>query len=164
MLLSFAMLVPPFDASAATCDAPSFADYPIHEAPHRQTGVQPMLTDRKARMFQTVIRTEFAQPANFAGHYRVAIWGCGTDCRDFAILDQNTGHVYTMPGVSEIDGVMGSDDERIDFRLNSRLFVISACFNGDPSCLKQPRKQFYEWTGRTLKWLRRCPMEVDGVK
>jgi len=39
---------------------------------------------------------------NFAGQYRVAIWGCGTSCAQFAVVNLKTGRVITLKG---IDGV-----------------------------------------------------------
>jgi len=114
-------------------------------------------------MFRTVIRDDFAEPANFAGHYRVAIWGCGTDCRDFAIADKQSGSVYTMPGETSVSGVMGNDEDRIGFRPDSRLFVVAGCFNEDQACLDKPKKLFYEWTGKRLRLIRQCPLEVEPI-
>ncbi|TKC86985.1 hypothetical protein FAZ69_19590 [Trinickia terrae] len=149
---------------AASCNSRSFADYPAASGNAQpQAATHPVLTSKKAQLFRTVIRNEFSEPANFAGHYRVAIWGCGTDCRDFAILDKDTGSVYTMPGESEVNGVMGNDDERINFRMDSKLFIISGCFNENESCLNKPEKLFYEWTGKTLRLIGRCRLDVESV-
>lgn len=107
----------PVATTASACTSPSFDRYPAPAAARapRKPAATPRLTSKEARLYRTVIRDEFAQPANFAGHYRVAIWGCGTDCRNFAIVDKDTGATYTMPGVKSISGVMGNDDERVDF-------------------------------------------------
>jgi hypothetical protein len=138
--------------------APVFTDYPIEaQSGLRHDAVaEPVLDSKTAKQYRSVIRQEFLEKANFAGHYRVAIWGCGTDCRNFAIIDKQTGAVYTMPGINEISGVMGNDDERVDFRLDSKLLVISGCFNDD--CIPDdtpanPKagKYAYLWTGKTLQ-------------
>lgn len=42
-----------------------------------------VIATRRARMFRTMIRTQAKQGPNFAGHYTVAIWGCGSGCRQF---------------------------------------------------------------------------------
>lgn len=147
-----------------SCHPRSFADYPAGSGNvQHPVAAQPLLTSKKAQQFRTAIRREFSEPANFAGHYRVAIWGCGADCRDFAILDKETGSVYDMPGESEVVGIMGNNDERIDFRAGSKLFIISGCFNESESCLNKPEKLFYEWTGKTLQLIGRCPLEVEEV-
>ncbi|MGN6649371.1 hypothetical protein [Trinickia sp.] len=154
----------PMSAQAASCNPPQFADYPAApaSAPH-SAAVRPQLTSKKARLFRTAIRTDFSEPANFAGHYRVTIWGCGTDCRDFAIVDKHTGRVYTMPGETDVGGVMGNDDERIDFKPDSKLFIVSGCFNDDERCLAQPKKLFYLWTGKTLRLVGQCPLQVERL-
>jgi hypothetical protein len=47
----------------------------------------------EARQYQTAITREVEEGANFAGHYRLATWGCGTDCYGFAIIDLLTGKI-----------------------------------------------------------------------
>lgn len=144
---------------------PAFDNYPVasQDASSHDIAAEPILASKKAKQHRSIIRAEFHQPANFAGHYRIAIWGCGTDCRDFAILDKKTGKVYTMPGVDEIAGVMGNDDERIDFRLGSRLLVISGCFNDDcipDNTRNNPKagKYRYLWNGKTLQLIHTSPL------
>ena len=146
-------------------DPPGFGSYPVawQSGPPHGIAAEPILGSRKAKQYRSVIRAEFHQPANFAGHYRIALWGCGTDCRDFAILDKKTGKVYTMPGVNEIAGVMGNDDERVDFRPDSRLLVISGCFNDDcipDNTRDNPKagKYHYLWNGKKLQLIHASPL------
>jgi hypothetical protein len=56
-----------------------------------------VLKARLARRFRTVIREAMAGGVNFAGHYVVASWGCGTGCIQFAVVDAITGEVYAPP-------------------------------------------------------------------
>jgi hypothetical protein len=154
----------PVSTYAAACNPPAFADFPAERASAKPSrALRPSLTTKKSRLFRTVIREDFAEPANFAGHYRVTIWGCGTDCRDFAIADKNTGSVYTMPGESNVSGVMGNDDDRISFRPDSRLFIVAGCFNEDQACQDKPKKLFYEWTGKRLRLIQQCPLAVKQI-
>jgi hypothetical protein len=160
--LALALLCPAaFAATAAAAPkaAPKFSDYPTTARDLPRAGPHPplRLTTRTARRFTTVIHTEYNEPANFAGHLRVAQWGCGTDCRNIAVLDQNTGLAYTLPHVDVIAGVMGNDDERVDFRLDSRLLVISGSFNDKP-----PGGKFhYLWTGQRLELVFTKPLVVE---
>ncbi|MBY4856918.1 hypothetical protein K6W80_26615 [Burkholderia contaminans] len=153
-------------AAAAACPSPSFDRYPAPTASApRKPAAAPRLTTRETRLYRTVIRDEFRQPANFAGHYRVAIWGCGTDCRNFAIVDKYTGATYTMPGVQAIAGVMGNDEERVDFRPGSRLLIVAGCFNDD--CDDNSAKAarfFYEWTGKQLRRIGTCPLAIEPLQ
>lgn len=156
----------PAATAAAACPSPSFDRYPAPAASApRKPAASPRLTTREARLYRTVIRDAFTQPANFAGHYRVATWGCGTDCRNFAIVDKYTGKTYTMPGVQAIAGVMGNDDERVDFRAGSRLLIVAGCFNddcGDGNA--KAARFFYEWTGTRLRQVGTCPLVVAPVE
>ncbi|WP_438939179.1 hypothetical protein [Burkholderia lata] len=158
--------VPVTAASARNCPSPSFDRYPVRATPAPHTMAHaPRLTSKEARLYRTVIRDEFTQPANFAGHYRVAIWGCGTDCRNFAIVDKYTGATYTMPGVQAIAGVMGNDEERVDFRPGSTLLIVAGCFNDD--CDDNSAKAarfFYEWTGTRLRRVGTCPLAIEPIQ
>lgn len=152
--------------SASECPSPPFERYPARAAPAPRTPAKsPRLNSKAARLYRTVIRTEFAEPANFAGHYRVAIWGCGTDCRNFAIVDKYSGATDTMPGVRAISGVMGNDDERVDFRANSSLLIVAGCFNEDCDDSNAKAARFlYEWTGTRLRPVGRCPLNIEPVQ
>lgn len=149
--------------AAAACPSPSFERYPAPAArAPRKPAAAPRLTSKEARLYRTVIRDAFTQPANFAGHYRVATWGCGTDCRNFAIVDKYTGATYTMPGVQAIAGVMGNDEERVAFRPDSTLLIVAGCFNDD--CDDNNAKAarfFYEWTGTRLRRVGTCPLAIE---
>jgi len=47
----------------------------------------------EVKLYRTAINREVEEGANFAGHYRFATWGCGTDCQGFAIVDLITGKI-----------------------------------------------------------------------
>ncbi|WP_175956218.1 hypothetical protein [Burkholderia sp. BCC0405] len=168
MLAGWAAAALPAPAAVTTarpCPSPSFDRYPAPAASApRKPVTAPRLTSKAARLYRTVIRDEFTQPANFAGHYRVAIWGCGTDCRNFAIVDKYTGATYTMPGVQAIAGVMGNDDERVDFRPDSRLLIVAGCFNDDcDDSNAKAARFFYEWTGTRLRRIGTCPLAIEPL-
>ncbi|WP_264165906.1 hypothetical protein [Burkholderia sp. AU30280] len=160
-----ALPAPAAVAPAPPCPSPSFEHYPVRATPApRKPVTAPRLTTKEARLYRTVIRDEFTQPANFAGHYRVAIWGCGTDCRNFAIVDKYTGATYTMPGVQAIAGVMGNDDERVDFRPDSRLLIVAGCFNDDcDDSNAKAARFFYEWAGTRLRRIGTCPLAIEPL-
>src|ERR1700675_1351791 len=66
-----------------------------------------------ARMYRTVLRREIAKGPNFAGHYRVAVWGCGSSWSMFAVVNLNTGRVITPEGFSHTSGVyFGVENQR----------------------------------------------------
>jgi hypothetical protein len=71
---------------------------------------------------------------NFAGHYFVLNWGCGTGCLMMVVVDALTGHVYPPPlsvgtaGNQKI-GIpnLGAGWADFDYRPNSRLFMMKTC-------------------------------------
>ncbi|NIE67376.1 hypothetical protein [Burkholderia sp. Ax-1719] len=141
---------------------PDFGAFPVtaSQATARNGAVKLHLTTRFTRRYWSVLHEEFQEAANFAGHYRVAIWGCGTDCRMFAILDKNTGTAYTLPNVELIAGVMGNDEDRIAFRIDSRLLVIAGELNDDDT---QQGKFYYIWTGQRLKRIYTAKLAVEPI-
>jgi hypothetical protein len=71
----------------------------------------------------------------FAGHYTIPRWGCGTECNGFVIVDSISGRVYDGLGVAGLPfpwlQAYGGDDAipRMEFYTNSRLLKINACPN-----------------------------------
>jgi hypothetical protein len=49
-------------------------------------------------MYRTQLRGWAKEKPNFAGHYILATWGCGTGCTQIAIIDAITGKVFHPPG------------------------------------------------------------------
>ena len=74
---------------------PKFEDYPVIEV-FRGTPAAPILATAEQRMYRTRIRNGVAAGAgpNFAGHYFVISWGCGSNCAMMAMVDARTGEVH----------------------------------------------------------------------
>src|SRR5581483_5942558 len=87
-------------------------------------------TAPKARQFKTVVKTGLQEgKANFAGHYRIVQWGCGSSCQVFALIDMKNGNVY-FPDFSTGLGM--------EYRINSSLLItdppkeILEYYGGEP--------------------------------
>lgn len=52
--------------------------------------------------FETAIRRGAAEGVDFAGHYAVASWGCGTECQRHAVVDSITGRIVAFGLTSQI--------------------------------------------------------------
>ena len=84
------------------------------------------------RMFKTRLTEAAKEPANFAGHYRMAYWGCGSNCSAGALIDLQTGNVYqpplATPGARGWERWMGCvscfDNTDEEFRVDSRLMIV----------------------------------------
>jgi|SRR5882724_9194490 len=76
LVLTFFAFVEP---AAAQAGRPRFKDYPVIEA-YIGKNAPLDLRDPDARMYHTRLREAAVQKPNFAGHYIVTAWGCGTQC------------------------------------------------------------------------------------
>jgi hypothetical protein len=79
------------------------------------------------------------QGSNFAGHYFVIRWGCGSNCLMMAVVDAKTGTVYPPPlsgvGTELYVPMDPMSDGEIDFRINSTLMVLrNACKEARKEC------------------------------
>jgi len=139
---------------AASQYLPSFDQYPVSHV-YKGNPAQPIL-DSDQRVFRTMIRKGARSPVEFAGHYTVPRWGCGTTCNAFAIVDSITGRVYDGFGVTELPGAwqekhVGHLPSRMEFHPDSRLMKINGCPN-EKNC------GFYDYImvdGEELKLLRK---------
>ena len=93
---------------AAQSTSPKFTDYPVNDLyqgkyakaktgkglgqPHPEGGYLPS-------MFRTRLNAAAeSQLVNFAGHYILTTWGCGSGgCVDGAIIDAKSGDVFWLP-------------------------------------------------------------------
>ncbi len=104
--------------------APRFEDYPARQTYKRKNHA--LILTRENRMFRTKLREAAGEKPNFAGHYIVAIWGCGTSCVTGAIIDAATGRVFSLPFSVCCWESTKDDFEPVEFDLNSTLIA----FNG----------------------------------
>lgn len=128
----------------------------------------PILSTPLDKKFRTVIRDSVAQGSNFAGHYNVAIWGCGTGCAQFVIADVNTGRVFD-PGIREVDYHYPSADnepewqcysESLTYRVDSRLLIVEGCLAG-----KDCGRSYFVMASAGLRRIRYDPdLSKDGAR
>lgn len=135
-------------ATSAQEHVPQFDQYPVSSI-FKGKPAEPILDTPEKRKFRTMIRQGIAKGwgvhpngsygperpgPNFAGHYIVITWGCGSGCLDMVIADAITGRIYPPPlSVGNIR------DQKIaipnlglgwaDFyhREDSSLFVMKSC-------------------------------------
>jgi hypothetical protein len=79
-----------------------------------------------ASMFRTRIAEAYQQKDNvFAGHFKVALFGCGAGCVTGFAIDMLTGNIYNLPLGEE--GSCMFAEERALFKAGSSLFVSGVC-------------------------------------
>lgn len=110
--------------------SPRFEDYPAREI-FRGRPARILLDTRRARMYRTALSEGSRRGANFAGHYAVVWWGCGTGCAQLAAVDVKTGRAAFLP-LEYIDIPDGENEESLRrmFRPDSRLLVVTQLYYG----------------------------------
>src|ERR1044072_38911 len=109
------------------------------------------INSKYSRTYRTVLRESVKENGvNFAGHYTLATWFCGTNCNQMAVIDVKTGQTYFTPGLMSV--VMGVPNQTLDmteFKANSRLLKVVGRTNG-----KDYGTWFYEWKNNQFKLVR----------
>jgi hypothetical protein len=103
-------------------------------------------TDKEAYSFRTRIRTECKRAGiNFAGHYTVVKWGCGSPCQEIAIVDRINGKIYysCLPEINNeiANGFKCKPDSRM-LILNSDLLDQ---YKGYINCSTIAKVETIEW-------------------
>jgi hypothetical protein len=127
------------DSAPAVVVAPAFDDY---QAPDTFTG-PPAPVDLSepswARTFRAVLRHGAETGPNFAGEFTIVTWGCGTECRQYAVVSARTGRVFA-------DSVLDFSCHQPEYRLNSTLVIESGGAASRGPCGAGPTR-FFRWAG-----------------
>lgn len=101
-------------------DLPNFSQYKIQESEKMTEKEKPAPVDLKsyegARTYRTKLREGAKEGPNFAGHYTIVTYGCGTQCRESWVIDAKTGKI--------IDRFESSLESK--YELDSRLLIVNA--------------------------------------
>jgi hypothetical protein len=122
------------------CTGKKLPRYEDYTAPTTYDGKArvPILATPLDWKYQTTIRNAVDKGVNFAGHFALAMWGCGSGCQEFVIVDLKTGAVYD-PSFDEVDFHYGPKDydpgwqcysDSLTYRRDSSLLVVEGCLRG----------------------------------
>lgn len=106
--------------------APRFDDFPVKDV-FKGKPAKVKITSPKDREFSTRLHEISGQKPNFAGHYTLASWGCGSSCIQTVAIDARTGRVVWLPFTVccwDVDV-----NEPIEFTRNSSLIVVHGSRN-----------------------------------
>ena len=142
LIILFAPFFLTLNAFAAT--PPQFKDYPVTET--FQGPNAPIKLSPDARNFKTRLQDAAKQKPNFAGHYIVTYWGCGTGCRDTWIVDAKTGKASSLPFT--IVSFPGDDPkaEALQYQVDSKLLIIRGHLNE----AEKGGTYYYKWENDKL--------------
>ncbi len=127
--------------SRVTPDAVDFSDFPAEMSGQTLERVD-FDSHPDAISFRSRFSALVGRPANFAGHYRLLFWGCGTECQQFSIVDVKTGQVFMDESWSTSLGV--------SFRADSTLLIT----NPGARPTMRMKTGYYQWDGKQLQLLR----------
>jgi hypothetical protein len=139
-------------SGAGESDVPGFYDYAVK----KQFKVRPApvsLKSPEARMFRTRLREGARTGPNFAGHYTIVMWGCGTSCTNTAIVDALTGQVYFPPELNPFTYPVGyglGDSLGMDYKPDSLLLVATGASGEDGKA----GVYYYVWRNHKLELVR----------
>jgi hypothetical protein len=151
--IGFAQSVPRFSAFPATVEKARAKAIDFKKNPD-------------ARTFRTRLSEALRRGVDFAGHYVVAGWGCGTGCILGAIIDARTGNVFWPEQLSAL-GVLFSGgeyaNEPVAYRKKSRMLVISGVPGqaNDDAPEKPSGIYYYEWKNNRLRQIKFVPKAME---
>jgi hypothetical protein len=151
-------------------DAPRFEQYPSKVEKLKKLATVNLRSHPEARTYRTVLRRGAAEGANFAGHYTVIGWGCGTSCTQLAIVNLKTGKVIFPGDFSSTHGVhLAADDFEkeagsggfggLRYRIDSRLLIVVGMLDEDE---KREGAYYYLIEKEQLKRIYSINVEKDG--
>lgn len=153
---------------AQTTEPPKFESYSADVYAGKPAPLN-LSSHRFARMFRTKIREQLQEEGiNFAGHYTIAVMGCGTGCSTTAIVDARNGRAYfpsVLDGWSVAPGAyqFAEDEDVRTFRVNSRLLKII----GSPRLSSYEKwgpsgVYYYEWKNDRLRQVQFVPTRLPS--
>lgn len=134
--------------SYAAGNPPTFRDFPATESFSGSPAPADITSHREAGKYRTVLRDGAKSGPNFAGHYTLVTWGCGSECQEFAIIDAKNGRVY-FPAAIRFNsfGMVRDETEPFQYKKDSSLLIIA----GQPDEKEELGLFYYHWNGRDLK-------------
>lgn len=150
---------------ASGADAPKFSDFSVHGVFNGKPA-EPSFRRGEDQYpngvghFRGGVVFDAKRGPNFAGHYTLALWTCGSGCSSAIVVDSVTGRLYRrMPFGSLVLPRLDMGLEPYSFRLDSRLLIVQGYFDIDvPDKNSECSRRYYEWTGTTFKLLLKVPL------
>jgi hypothetical protein len=97
---------------------PQFSDYAADTAFVGPIAELNFARDTAVRRFRTTLRDGVIGGPNFAGHFALVTWGCGTECQSYAIVD-------LVDGIVRGEGGLDFSCHLVDYTRTSRLVVMT---------------------------------------
>jgi hypothetical protein len=139
---------------------PLYRDFPAADDFRGKPAAVALAGNRDARQFRTVLTAGAAKGPNFAGHFTIVGWGCGSACLTWAIVDAASGKVYfdqvarvvsaANVGENLVEPGVNGEFDVLRFRRDSDLLVVLGAPGEDE---QRDGVNFYRWDGNALQLL-----------
>lgn len=146
-----------FLAQDAIATSIAYDQYTVKEVFVGKPATPNLSTHKEAMRYRTVLRNQSKAGPNFAGHYTIVTFGCGTSCAGIAVVDAQTGYVYFPQNLHHVfwEG-WWHKPYGPQFKLNSRLLIVYGQVNGED----EPYGiSYYEWKRSDFHLLRFEPRD-----
>jgi hypothetical protein len=127
---------------------PYFRDYRVTEIYTGKHAPVDISSHPVAKTWRTKLIEAANKGSNFAGHYTIAMWGCGSSCLAFGIIDAVNGKVYFPRTLSHVSWAGWREKEYgLKFRLDSNLLIVY----GSPNEEERKGIFYYIWKNNDLE-------------
>lgn len=111
----------------------NFKDYPVAREKQKPHAPLQLTSNPIGLEYKTRITEAYKEDSDYAGHYTLIEWGCGTECQVNAVVNHWTGKII---------GVLEATRVGVEYNKDSRLIVanmdiewLDGCKNDIPSGL-----------------------------
>jgi hypothetical protein len=118
--------------------SPEFEQYKVPTVLKTKVRKVDLKSHLRAREYRRQLEQAIGKAPNFAGHYVLLTWGCGSPCHEIALVDTRNGKVDFAPFYGRVNEL---------FQPNSRLLILNS-----PST-PLFGTEYYEWTGSEFRKL-----------
>ena len=134
---------------------PNFANYTVDQSDEVLSAID-FSSHPDASNFRTRLEYNLGETANFAGHYIVTSWGCGSMCQMVAVINVLDGDVF-FPFTASFGVCYRADSSLLISNPTDESFIDS--FDGElPVWFKTG---FYDWDGEHMELLVETQQAVD---
>lgn len=143
--------------SAQKGKTPTFAENGVRIERIKSINVD-LSSNKNARMYRTNLRNAAKGGVNFAGHFIVTSWGCGTNCNEGAIIDARNGKVFFPTQLAGFGVGFESwlgDDDPLEFKPGSKLLILKGYASSELN-KEHPSGGYYYfiWNGTSLRQIK----------
>jgi hypothetical protein len=131
---------------------PSFKDFPTPVArPARiaKAYVEPSLLPESRSAFNQRVGAAAKGGPDFAGHYTIVSWHCGSACVSMVVVDCNSLKVLTEPLETVSLPMPDREVDQLQYKPDSALLIVDAFL--DRQGASAYGKRYYVWNGRDLQ-------------